>query len=450
MSALRSKRVRKPVVFGPEFEAPPCRSVARSAAPALEAATVVAEVRRVAKSVLGQSQSTHKRAWSPAEDALLVQGVAAHGAKRWSLVAEGVGDRNPKQCRERWCNHISPDVHKGPWTPEEDFILHRGVFELGHKWAAIAQLLINRTDNQVKNRYNSFLSSNHAAAAALSADASSTQLSSELPTARLVAGDPYENEDANLLLELQRRNALEDVPRKRRRRVTAAGEEMNHAKRGGNSPWTFEEDLRLATGVQVEVQRLGLDAECINLADLSEGSWRRIAESVRDRGVGACHYRWRTLKRTCVFSDAMRHVAAPPVPEKPKPPVMEEFSFDEVLAPWSNNARSEDALLCFEEYDEGAYTPPVAPIVYAADTPSFFERVCGTPAIAYRFSSSPPRPPTHPRRTSNTPTPQKDPSARRTRSKKTGCKGDTRSMKAYYLEAKRRSEFEAWEKSVFA
>ncbi|MBN38491.1 MAG: hypothetical protein CMI29_08505 [Opitutae bacterium] len=438
MSALRPRRVRKPVTFGPEFESQTRRAIA----PALDA-TAAAGAKRAAvalvASEVGKINVVHKF-WTSAEDKLLTQGVEVHGEKRWTCVADHVGGRTPKQCRERWWNHLNPNVDKGPWTPAEDLVLHKGVFELGHKWASIAQLLTNRTDNQVKNRYNAFLSSNHAAATAFSTNASSTAPALELSAL----------EDANLLLELQRRNALTDVPRKRNR-VTEANEVTGHTNKLHYAPWLFDEDLRLATGVQMELQRLGLEPESVNDANLREYSWGRIAAFVRDRSAGACHYRWRTLKRTCVFSDAMRHAVAPVVTEKPNPSAVEEFSFDDVLSVCANNSRQEDALLCFEEYDEGADTAPVVKAAYAVEIQPFFKRTCGTLDIAHRFLFTSP-PPTRPRRTSNTSAPQNAPSAKRSRSK-TGCKG-TQSMKGYYSEAKRRAEAEAeaeaWEKIVFA
>jgi len=63
---------------------------------------------------------THmKRSWSVEEDDKVRAHVKAHGTSKWTTVANALGGRGGKQCRERWHNHLDPEVKKGGWTAEE-------------------------------------------------------------------------------------------------------------------------------------------------------------------------------------------------------------------------------------------------------------------------------------------------------------------------------------------
>ena len=95
-----------------------------------------------------------KHKFTPEDDKKLSELVHEFGENCWEDIAEQMGDRNPRQCKDRWTRYLSPNVNKNKWTVEEEKLLIKLVKELNFKWVQIAKHFKGRTDNQIKNKWN--------------------------------------------------------------------------------------------------------------------------------------------------------------------------------------------------------------------------------------------------------------------------------------------------------
>ncbi|KAK7263996.1 hypothetical protein RJT34_31597 [Clitoria ternatea] len=99
-----------------------------------------------------------KGPWTPEEDGILVDYIQKHGHGSWRALPKLAGlNRCGKSCRLRWTNYLRPDIKRGKFSEEEEQLIINLHAALGNKWSAIAGHLPGRTDNEIKNFWNTHL-----------------------------------------------------------------------------------------------------------------------------------------------------------------------------------------------------------------------------------------------------------------------------------------------------
>ncbi|CAL9051572.1 unnamed protein product [Musa banksii] len=99
-----------------------------------------------------------KGPWTPEEDKKLVDYIQLHGHRSWRELPKNAGlNRCGKSCRLRWTNYLRPDIKRGNFSEEEERLILQLHSALGNKWSKISTHLPGRTDNEIKNYWNTHL-----------------------------------------------------------------------------------------------------------------------------------------------------------------------------------------------------------------------------------------------------------------------------------------------------
>ena len=115
------------------------------------------EPKKTKKSKKSKKISVKKGQWSSQEDKLLEQWVKTNGPKNWEACGRFIQGRKGKQCREHWNNCLNPELKKGNWGPEEDFLIMFFYEKCKGSWKKIIPLFDGRIENSIKNRFYSQL-----------------------------------------------------------------------------------------------------------------------------------------------------------------------------------------------------------------------------------------------------------------------------------------------------
>jgi hypothetical protein len=109
--------------------------------------------------MLSEQQQVHqsRRRFTTEEDVRLLALKSSRPTASWDTIAQEMGDRCARQCRERYMNYLAPHLRCGPWSPIEDRLLLEKINEVGHLWSLICRSFAGRSENDVKNRWHTHL-----------------------------------------------------------------------------------------------------------------------------------------------------------------------------------------------------------------------------------------------------------------------------------------------------
>ncbi|GLJ47520.1 hypothetical protein SUGI_1003450 [Cryptomeria japonica] len=105
-----------------------------------------------------KNSELNRGAWTAQEDFILSECIKIHGEGRWRSIPQKAGlKRCGKSCRLRWLNYLRPDIKRGDISPDEEDLILRLHGLLGNRWSLIAGRLPSRTDNEIKNFWNTHM-----------------------------------------------------------------------------------------------------------------------------------------------------------------------------------------------------------------------------------------------------------------------------------------------------
>jgi hypothetical protein len=99
--------------------------------------------------------------WRKEEDQIVIKLAPLFGCRKWKHIEKYLPNRTAKQCRERWCNQLNPQIKKVPWTYEEDLVIYLLHAMRGNGWKEISKELPGRSENAIKNHWNAAFKTNH-------------------------------------------------------------------------------------------------------------------------------------------------------------------------------------------------------------------------------------------------------------------------------------------------
>ena len=138
-----------------------------------------------------------RRKFTQEEDNEIKYLVEEAGIDNWLEIAEKLGTRTAKQCRDRYNNYLSPGITNMPWSAEEDQLLRDKVAEFGNKWTQIAIFFPCRGSNNLKNRWHKVLSKEPIQPLVVSSSQATTEFLSSPEYQADVSGSNYKSTHQN-------------------------------------------------------------------------------------------------------------------------------------------------------------------------------------------------------------------------------------------------------------